>query len=74
MLDKFKPIADERGITLSQLAIALTLAQPVCTHALVGARTPQQAVENAAAGDIELNKQELASMATAIDELGGDIA
>jgi methylglyoxal reductase len=74
MLEKFKPIAEERGITLGQLAIAWTLAQPGCTHALVGARTPRQAVENAAAGDIELSKEELATMAAAADELGGDIA
>ncbi len=73
MLEKFKPIAEEHSVTLGQLAIAWTLAQPGCTHALVGARTPAQAVENAAAGDLVLNKDELTIMSKTITELGGDI-
>ncbi|MHC4915286.1 MAG: aldo/keto reductase [Planctomycetota bacterium] len=74
MLEKFEPIAEGHGITLGQLAIAWTVAQPGCTHALAGARTPEQAIENAAAGDVELGKDELGIMAGAVAELGGDIA
>ena len=73
MLDKFKPIAEGRGLTLAQLAIAWTVAQEGCTHALCGARTPQQAIENAAAGDVELEESELAAMAEAVAQRGGDI-
>jgi len=36
MLDQIQPIADEHGITLTQLTIAWTAAQPGCTHVLCG--------------------------------------
>ena len=62
MLEQFKPIAAQHGITLAQLAIAWTVAQPGLTHALCGARNAKQAEENAAAGEIELTNSELATM------------
>jgi aryl-alcohol dehydrogenase-like predicted oxidoreductase len=67
LLDAFKPIAAARGLTLAQLAIAWTLAQPGCTHALCGARTPEQVLENARAGDVTLTTDELKIMQKAID-------
>jgi aryl-alcohol dehydrogenase-like predicted oxidoreductase len=42
-----------------QLTIAWTVAQPGLTHALVGARTPEQARENAGAADVTLTEEEL---------------
>ncbi|HZE97112.1 MAG TPA: aldo/keto reductase [Planctomycetota bacterium] len=66
MLDRIRPIADARGLTLSQLVIAWTVAQPGLTHALVGARTPQQGLENAKAGAVELSADELATISAAI--------
>ena len=65
-LDRIKPIADRRGLTLGQLVIAWTVAQPGLTHALVGARTPQQAVENAKAGAVELTSDELGEISSAL--------
>ena len=62
MLEKFGPIAADHGISLAQLAIAWTVSQPGCTHALVGARTPEQAVENAKAGAVDLSNAELERM------------
>ena len=59
LLRALKPIADTHGITFAQLAIAWTVAQPGLTHALVGARNPAQATENAAAGDVVLSDVEL---------------
>jgi len=67
MLAEFQPIADAHGLSLSQLAIAWTIAQPGCTHALVGARTEAQARENARAGEVTLSREECATM-TAIVE------
>jgi aryl-alcohol dehydrogenase-like predicted oxidoreductase len=67
MLDAFKPIAQAHDITLAQLTIAWTVHQPGLTHALCGARTPEQARENAAAGDVELSGDELKTMSDAID-------
>jgi aryl-alcohol dehydrogenase-like predicted oxidoreductase len=67
MLEEFKGIARDRGVTLGQLAIAWTIHQRGCTHALAGARSPEQATENAAAGDIRLSPEELAAMAEAVE-------
>jgi aryl-alcohol dehydrogenase-like predicted oxidoreductase len=68
MLDKFRPVADAHRLTLAQLAIAWTLHQPGVTHALCGARNPEQARENAAAGDVTLSDEELATIDGAIAE------
>jgi len=68
MLNKFQPIADAHDATLAQLAIAWTIAQKGCSHALVGARNPEQAVENAKGGTIDLAADELAAMDASIAE------
>ena len=62
MLDKMRPIAEKHQLTLAQLVIAWTIAQPGLTHALVGGRNPQQAEENAAAGSVALSAEELAAL------------
>ncbi len=66
MLADFQPVADRHGITLAQLAIAWTVAQPGVTHALCGARNPQQAKENAAAGDVVLGDDDIATIEAAL--------
>ena len=58
-LDKIKPLAEAKSITLSQLVLSWTLVQPGITIALVGARNPEQAVANAKAGDVVLNADEI---------------
>jgi aryl-alcohol dehydrogenase-like predicted oxidoreductase len=59
MLNEMKPVADQNGLTLSQLVIAWTIAQEGVTHALVGARDEAQAVENARAGSVSLSPDEI---------------
>ncbi len=59
MLDRVRPIAEKHRLTLAQLVIAWTVAQPGLTHALVGARDDRQARENAAAGNVTLSRAEL---------------
>lgn len=68
MLSKFQPIADKHEVTLAQLTIAWTVSQPGVTHALVGARNPQQSTENAKAGDLVLSEAELKTLDDAIAE------
>jgi methylglyoxal reductase len=68
LLEKIRPLALQRGLTLAQLVIAWTLAQPGITHALVGARDPVQARENAAAGRVELSSEELMTIDQALLE------
>ena len=60
LLAQFQPVADKHSCTMAQLVIAWTVNQPGMTHALVGARTPAQAVENAGAGLVRLDAEDLA--------------
>ncbi len=64
-LNEIRPIADAHGATIAQLVINWTIHRPGVTAALVGARNPAQAEENAAAGDFALDQEEAAR----IDEL-----
>jgi aryl-alcohol dehydrogenase-like predicted oxidoreductase len=66
MLDAYKPITLRHRLTLGQVALAWTVAQPGITHALVGARSPEQASENAQAGEVTLTEEELDTIDLAI--------
>lgn len=66
MLAPMRPIAEKHGITLAQLTMAWTLAQPGCSHVLCGARTPQQAIDNCGAGSVELAPEEIETITTAV--------
>lgn len=68
-LETIKPLADEKGIGLSQLVIAWTLAQTGITAALVGARNERQVASNAAALEVELSKDELDMIGKELDKL-----
>ena len=59
LLDKIRPMAAEKKATLSQLVLRWTVEQPGITIALVGARDPAQAVENAKAMEVRLSKEEI---------------
>jgi aryl-alcohol dehydrogenase-like predicted oxidoreductase len=63
-VDRLRPIADEAGITMSQLALAWVLQRPNVTAAIVGATRPEQVHENAAAAAVALSDDTL----RAIDE------
>jgi len=56
-VEKLKAVADEMGITLSQLAIAWVLRQPNVTSALIGASKPEQVEENVKASGINLSDE-----------------
>lgn len=62
MLDRMRPVARKHSVTDGQLTIAWTLAQPGITHALVGARDADQAIENAAAGGVPLAGADLSAV------------
>ncbi|MDO7848433.1 aldo/keto reductase [Hymenobacter sp. M29] len=59
MLNKIRPLAETKNATLSQLVLRWTLAQPGISVALVGARNPEQAVQNARAMDFQLTFEEV---------------
>ena len=64
-LDKLRPLAAKYGVSVGQLSLAWLLAQPQAS-AIVGARNAEQATENAAAGDVDIDEDDL----DAIDEIG----
>lgn len=66
LLERCRPVAERHGVTSGQLAIAWALAQPGVTHALVGARTPDQTAENIRAADIELAPEDLGEIDAAL--------
>ena len=68
-LEKIKPMAREKGASLSQLVIAWTLLQPGITVALVGARTEEQVKENAGALEVNLSGEELDLISRELDKL-----
>jgi aryl-alcohol dehydrogenase-like predicted oxidoreductase len=72
-LDKIKPIAEGHHVTLPQLVIAWTKQQPGITVALVGARNPKQARENAEAANVVLTDEEMKTINGHLDQLNLDI-
>jgi myo-inositol catabolism protein IolS len=64
-LAKLRPIAERHQCSLAQLAIAWLIAQPQ-THAIAGARNPEQATQNAKAAEVNLSNEDLAE----IDAIG----
>jgi len=66
LLEAIAPIAEVHDATLAQLVLAWTAHQQGITHVLAGARTTQQAVENAGAGAIKLSRGELAVISEAV--------
>jgi aryl-alcohol dehydrogenase-like predicted oxidoreductase len=66
-VQKLKPIADEIGCTMSQLALAWILRRPEVASAIIGASRPEQVMENIKAAEINLSSDVL----EAIDEALG---
>ncbi len=66
-VDALRDAARELGRPMAHVALAWLLAQPGLTSAIVGARTPEQARDNAAAADLALPDPLLAALARAAE-------
>ncbi|MBV8296373.1 MAG: aldo/keto reductase family protein [Acidimicrobiia bacterium] len=64
-----KPIADQAGLTMAQLALAWVLRLPVVSSAIIGATRAEQVEDNAAASGVSLADDVL----TAIDDALGPV-
>ncbi|MGK5740442.1 aldo/keto reductase family protein [Micromonospora sp. URMC 103] len=64
-----RPVAEEVGVSMAQLAIAWTLRQDGVSSAIIGASRPEQVAENAGAAGIRLDAGALAR----VDEVLGDL-
>jgi aryl-alcohol dehydrogenase-like predicted oxidoreductase len=67
-VDRLRPVAEEAGLSLAELALAWVLRREELAAAIVGASRPEQVYSNAAASGVELSADTLA----AIDEVLGD--
>jgi aryl-alcohol dehydrogenase-like predicted oxidoreductase len=61
-----RPVAEEAGVTLSQLALAWVLHQRNVTAVIVGATRPEQVRENVAASDVRLSEDTLRAIDDAL--------
>ena len=60
-----RPVAEEAGLSMAQLALAWVLHEPNIASAIIGASRPEQVDDNAAASGVELSDELMA----AIDEI-----
>src|SRR3954451_16546765 len=65
-VQRLKPIAQDAGLTMSQLALAWILRQDNVASAIIGATRPEQVHENAAASGVELSDDTLAAIEDAV--------
>ena len=67
-LEQLEPIAEKHSCSLAQLSLAWLIAQPQ-TNAIAGARTAEQAKDNAKAASVNLSQEELEE----IDRIGRQV-
>jgi aryl-alcohol dehydrogenase-like predicted oxidoreductase len=68
-VQNLKPVADEAGLDLAQLAIAWVLANQNVSAAIIGASRPEQVVSNAKAAGVALSPEILGRIDAVIGEL-----
>jgi aryl-alcohol dehydrogenase-like predicted oxidoreductase len=68
-VQRLKPLADEAGLSLAQLAVAWVLQNPNVSSAIIGASRPEQVTENVKAAGVQLD----ATLLQQIDEVLGDV-
>jgi len=72
-LDKIRPLAADKGATLSQLVLRWTVEQPGITIALAGARNAEQSSINAKSMDIKLTAEEVSFITDELNKLKLDL-
>jgi len=61
-IDAMRRIAEARGVSVAQVALAWLLHQPVVSSVIIGARRAEQLEDNVAATRVELGADELAEL------------
>jgi aryl-alcohol dehydrogenase-like predicted oxidoreductase len=67
-VQRLRPVAEELGLSMAQLALAWVLREENVASAIIGATRPEQVEDNAAASGVELD----AATLERIDEILGD--
>ena len=68
-VQKLKPIADQAGLTMSQLSVAWVLQNPNVSSAIVGATKPSQVKENVKAAGVKLDAETMRAIDKALGNL-----
>ncbi|MEE6261453.1 aldo/keto reductase family protein [Plantactinospora sonchi] len=68
-VQRLRPVADQAGLSMAQLAVAWTLHRPGVSTALIGASRPEQVTENVGAAGVRLDDEVLRR----VDETLGDL-
>jgi aryl-alcohol dehydrogenase-like predicted oxidoreductase len=68
-VQKLRPIADELGLTMAQLALAWVLANTNVASAIMGASRPEQVADNVKAAGVHLGADVLTSIDAAVRDL-----
>ena len=58
-IDAMRPIAQAKGVSVAQVALAWLLHQPQVTSVIIGAKRPEQLADNIAATQVALSADEL---------------
>ena len=59
ILDVMRKIADNKGVTVAQIALSWLLHQPAVTSVIIGANKPDQLADNLSSVDVKLEAEEL---------------
>ena len=59
ILNVMRKIADNKGVTVAQIALSWLLHQPAVTSVIIGANKPEQLTDNLSSVDVKLDSEEL---------------
>lgn len=59
IVDVMRKIADNKGVTVAQIALSWLLHQPVVSSVIIGANKPEQLADNLSSVDVKLEAEEL---------------
>ena len=68
-VDRLRPIADQAGLSMAELALAWVLRRDELASAIIGASRPEQVHANAKASGIQLTPDTLAAIERALGEI-----
>ena len=62
IIEAVQDVAEQRGVSMAQVALAWVTDRPGVTSTILGARTVEQLEDNLAAGDLQLDADEMATL------------
>lgn len=69
IVKQLKPVADNLGLTLAQLALAWVLQEPGISSAVIGASRPEQIDDNIVASGVHLDEETIETIANIVEGL-----